>query len=103
MVGVLTPDQQNRSRQITKLEGGFGALNDSESFAQALFYHHQKVRRCSQNIQSTNTKFSMTDIISGGVKNYMCLPKINRAYQTRVVEVDAEPERTLPEKMPAGS
>ena len=28
----------------------------------------------------------------------MYLPKINRAYQTRVVEVDAEPERTLPEK-----
>ena len=27
MVGVLTPEQQNRSRQITKLEGGFGALN----------------------------------------------------------------------------
>ena len=25
MVGVLTPEQQNRSRQITKLEGGFGA------------------------------------------------------------------------------
>ena len=33
MVGVLTPKQQNRSRQITKLEGGFGALNASESFA----------------------------------------------------------------------
>ena len=33
----------------------------------------------------------------------MCLPKINKAYQTRVVEVDAEPERTLPEKIPAGS
>ena len=98
MVGVLTPEQQNRSRQITKLEGGFGALNDSESFAQTLFYNHQKVRRCSQNIQSTNTKYSKTDIISGGVKNYMCLPKINGAYQTRVVEVDAEPERTLPEK-----
>ena len=78
-------------------------LNDSESFAQALFYNHQKVCRCSQNIQSTNTKFSMTDIISGGLKNYMCLPKINRAYQTRVVEVDAEPERTLLKKMPAGS
>ena len=98
MVGVLTPEQQNRSRQITKLEGGFGALNDSKSFARALFYNDQKVRRCSQNIQSTSTKFSMADIISGGVKNYMCLPKINRAYQTRVVEVDAEPERTLPEK-----
>ena len=28
----------------------------------------------------------------------MCLPKINRAYQTRVIEVDAEPERILPEK-----
>ena len=98
MVGVLTPEQQNRSRQITKLEGVFGTLNDSESFAQAPFYNHQKVRRCSQNIQSTNTKFSMIDIISGGVKNYMCLPKNNRAYQTRVVEVDAEPERTLPEK-----
>ena len=28
----------------------------------------------------------------------MSLPKINRAYQTRVVEVDAEPERTLPKK-----
>ena len=27
MVGVLTLEQQNRSRQITKLEGGFGALN----------------------------------------------------------------------------
>ena len=98
MVGVLTPEQQNRSRQITKLDGGFGALNDSESFAQTLFYNHQKVRRCSQDIQSTSTKFSMTDIISGGVKSYMCLPKINRAYQTRAVEVDAEPERTLPEK-----
>ena len=45
MVGVLTPEQQNRSRQITKLEGGFGAFNDSESFAQTLFYNHQKVRR----------------------------------------------------------
>ena len=54
-------------------------------------------------MQSTNTKFSKTDIISGGVKNCMCLPKINRAYQTRVVKVDAEPERTLPKKMPAGS
>ena len=98
MAGFLTPEQQNRSRQITKLEGGFGALNASESFSQALSYNHQKVCRCSQNIQSTNTKLSMTDIISGGVKNYMCLPKINRAYQTRVVEVDAEPERTLPKK-----
>ena len=28
----------------------------------------------------------------------MRLPKINRAYHTRAVEVDAEPERTLPEK-----
>ena len=98
MVGVLTPEQQNRLRQITKLEGGFGALTDSESFAQTLFYNHQKVRRYSQNIQSTNTKFSRTDIISGGVKNYMCLPKINRAYQARVVEFEAEPERTLQEK-----
>ena len=26
MVGVLTPEQQNRSRQITKLEGSFSAL-----------------------------------------------------------------------------
>ena len=103
MVGVITPEQQNRSRQIIKLEGDFGALNDSKSFAQTLFYNHQKVRRCSQNIQSTSTKFSKTDIISGGVKNYMCLLKINRTYQTRVVEGDAEPERTLPEKMPAGS
>ena len=83
---------ENRSRQITKLEGDFGALNDSES------YNHQKVRRCSQNVQNTNTKFSKTDIISGGVKNYMCLPKINRAYQARVVEDESEPERTLPEK-----
>ena len=58
MVGVLTPEQQNRWRQITKLEDDFGALNDSESFAQALFYNHQKVRGCSQNIQSTSTKFS---------------------------------------------
>ena len=33
MVGVLTPEQQNRSRQITKLEGSFGALDTSESFA----------------------------------------------------------------------
>ena len=33
MVGVLTPEQQNRSRQITKLEGGFVALNATESFA----------------------------------------------------------------------
>ena len=98
MVGVLTPEQQNRSRQITKLEGGFGALNDSESFAQALFYNHQNVRRCSQNIQSTNTKFGVTDIISGGAKNYMCLPQTNRAYQARVVGVEAEPEKTLPEK-----
>ena len=103
MVGVLTPEQHNRSRQIIKLEGDFGALNDSESIAQTLFYNHQKVRRCSQNIQSTDTKFSRTDIISGGVKNYMCLTKINRAYQTCDVEVDAEPERNLPEKMPAGS
>ena len=103
MVGVLTPEQQNRWRQITKLVGDFGALNDSESFAQTLFYNHQKVRRCSQNIQSTNTQFSKTDIISGGVKNYMCLPKNYIAYQTRVVEDDAEPERLLPEKMPAGS
>ena len=98
MVGVLTTEQQNRSRQIIKLEGDFGALNDPESFAQTLFYNCQKVRRCSQNIQSTNTKFSKTDIISGGVKTYMCLPKINIAYQTRVVEDDAEPERTLLEK-----
>ena len=64
MVGVLTPEQQNRSRQITKLEGGFGALNDSESIAHTLFYNHQKVRRCSQNIQSPSIKFSKTDIIS---------------------------------------
>ena len=103
MVGVLTPEQQNRSRQITKLVGDFGALNDSERFAQTLFYNHQKVRRCSQNIQSTNTKLSKTDIISGGAKNYMCLPKINRAYQTRVAWDESEPERTLPKKMPAGS
>ena len=40
MVGVLTPEQQNRSRQITKLEGDFGAPNDSESFALTLFYNH---------------------------------------------------------------
>ena len=98
MVGLLTPEQQNSSRQITKPEGDFGALNDSESFAQTMFYNHQKVRRCSQNIQGTNTKLSKTDIISGGAKNYMCLPKINRAYQTRVVWDEYEPERTLPEK-----
>ena len=42
MVGVLIPEQQNRSRQITKLEGDFGALNESESFAQTPFYNHQK-------------------------------------------------------------
>ena len=64
MVGVLTPEQQNRSRQITKLESDFGALNDSGNFAQTLFYNHQKVRRCSQNIQSTNTKFSKIHITS---------------------------------------
>ena len=29
----LTPEQQNSSRKITKLEGDFGALNDFESFA----------------------------------------------------------------------
>ena len=56
MVGVLTPEQQNRSSQITKLEGDFGALNDSESFAQTLFYNHQKVRMCSQNIQKHQHK-----------------------------------------------
>ena len=98
MVGVLTPEQQNRSRQITKLESGFDALNASKGFAYTLFYYHPKVHGCSQSIQSTNTKFSGTDIISGGVKNYMCLLKIKRAYQTRVVEVDAEPERAPPEK-----
>ena len=98
MVGVLTTEQQNCSRQITKLEGDFGALNDSESFAQTLFNNLQKVRRCSGNIQSTNTKLSKTDIISGGAKNYMCLPKNNRAYQTRVVWDESEPERTLPGK-----
>ena len=78
MVGVLiplSPEQQNRSRQITKLEGSFGAPNDSESFAQTLFYNHQKVRQCRQNIQITRTKFIKTDIISGGVKNYTVFTK----------------------------
>ena len=53
MVGVLTPEQRNRSRQITKLEGGFGAFHDSESFAQTLFYNHQKFRRCSQTYKAS--------------------------------------------------
>ena len=33
----------------------------------------------------------------------MCLPKINLAYQTRLIKHDAEPERLVPEQMPAGS
>ena len=91
MVGILTPEQQNRSRQITKLEGGFGALNDSESFAQALFYNHQKVRSCSQNIQITNTKFSMTDIISGGKKTTCVYQKLTE--RTRHVLLRSTPNR----------
>ena len=42
MVGVLTPEQQNCSRQITKLEGGFGALNDPKVLLNLCFITTKK-------------------------------------------------------------
>ena len=62
------------------------------------FITTKKFENVVKTYKEPTKKFSKTDITSGGVKNYMCLPKNSRAYQTRVVEDHAEPERTLPEK-----